>query len=145
MIQPGVVRMAIDLQADGTAYAQTEGALTVETDQEPDTLITRVVWFTLDEARIRSMLTAAGADPEAVDGAIMALEAAAMATEAHRDRSDDEGEIVYWRPELVKVVTDHQRLWPDDPKRDGCSCGRLRIGDSFAEHIADEYEMEARG
>jgi hypothetical protein len=110
----------------------------VSEDVEPYT----VVWYTLDSGRLTEMLTAAGATPEQVETALFTLDAIAG---TQNDVEDDPDEDVdYWRPLLVKILTNHQRLWPDNPERDGCSCGQLRIGDSFAEHIADVYEMEAR-
>lgn len=42
----------------------------------------------------------------------------------------------YERVTLVSVLVYHQRM-----ENTGCSCGWLVYGASFAEHVADVYEM----
>lgn len=144
VIYPGVARAVITFDEDGMALAVNDGQMVVEVDDVLHTPEDRLVWYTVDLERLRDLFQQAGASTAAVEAAVFELDAAAMASSTIGEDAEDDDEIVYWRPELIKVLTNHQRLWPDNPKRDGCSCGRLRIGDSFAEHVADEYEQEAR-
>jgi hypothetical protein len=145
VIRPGVARAVVTFDEEGLALAVNEGSMVVEVDDTPHSSADRLVWYTLDAERLQDLLRQAGAAESAVEATMFELDAAAMVSASLTADEEDDDMVAYWRTDLLKVLANHQRLWPDDPERDGCSCGRLRIGDSFGEHIADEYETEARG
>jgi hypothetical protein len=145
-LQPGVLRQVMSFTVEGAADEGCTGSMLLRvTDEQIAGLEPghqyRIVWYTLDSRRLAGMLIEAGADDEQVARALLALDAAALQTADDPDGDDaEEVEVNYWRPELVKTLVNHQQRCSDG----GCHCGWGVLGASWAEHVADMYEQEAR-
>lgn len=148
MLEAGVFKHTIHFSVDGEGPERhvSIGSLLVNDGAEPepgDPPILELTLYTLDRVRLADTLEAVAAGRESPDGALLALDAVALASEpgAVEDDGDDDDddEITYWRPELISTLIAHQHL-----STGACSCGEARWGDSFAEHVADAYEALAR-
>jgi hypothetical protein len=147
MLEAGVFKHTIHFSADGEGPERhvSIGSLLVNdgAETEPgDEPILALTLYTLDRVRLADTLEAVAAGRETPDGALLALDAVALASEpgaVEDDGDDDDDEITYWRPELISTLTAHQHL-----STGGCSCGNAPWGGSFADHVADAYEALAR-
>lgn len=90
MIEFGVSRDVWEFDPDGVddAVIETVGSLIIYDDDEVGEPITSVTFYTLGLDRLRGALEAA-ADGEPVDDILLALDAAALASDLMRPPDDD--------------------------------------------------------